>query len=204
MKNKIDYSKLQLEEKKIFVEGDKVMKNQLFVGENQLNFVSLVEVGLLQLREDAIEPRYEHDEYGNSGMDLFAAAIAIKEDGEWKEFDSLELAPGETALVKTGFAMEIPYGLELQVRPTSGNSLKTKMRVANSPGTIDASYRGEIGVIVENIGDINILLTKHAKVAQGVLCPVFHAKFKKKTKLSETSRGKDGYGSTGTINKEEK
>lgn len=197
----VNYNELQLEEKKLFIQGDKVMERSSIKIDTKFNLVSLVNVGLLQLREDAIEPKYEHDEYGNSGMDLFAAAIAIKEEGQWKEYTELELAPGETALVKTGFAMEIPYGIELQIRPTSGNSLKTKLRVANSPGTIDASYRGEIGIIVENIGSTNILLKKNAKVAQGVLCPVLHANFIRKTQLSETSRGADGYGSTGTINK---
>lgn len=200
MENKIDYNRLQIAEKNIFNEGEIAMERPtLRIAPHEINLVSLVNVGLLQLREDAIEPKYAHDTYGNSGMDLFAAAIAVKEDGKWVEYDALELAPGETCLVKTGFAMEIPNGIELQIRPTSGNSLKTKMRVANSPGTIDASYRDEIGVIIENIGSINILLNKHAKVAQGVLCPVLHANFIRKDKLSETERGKDGFGSTGTI-----
>ena len=163
------------------------------------SFVNVVDVEIVQLRENAKMPTYEHGEYSNSGMDLYAAAVAFKEHGKWKDYQGGDVAPGETVLVKTGFAMAIPEGLELQIRPTSGNSLKTKMRIANSPGTIDASYRGEIGIIVENIGDINIAIHPGAKIAQGVLCPVYHAKFKVVNALSKTDRGTDGYGSTGTL-----
>ena len=137
-------------------------------------------------------------------MDLYAAAITFMKDGKFEEYAGGDIAPGETAIIKTGFAMAIPKGLELQVRPTSGNSLKTKLRIANSPGTVDASFRGEIGIIVENIGDTNITIHPGAKVAQGVICPVFHAILEEADDLDETSRGANGYGSTGTINKEDK
>ena len=200
----MDLQELQLRDKNLFVDGGIVMEKKietLSLADIKPNFVKVVDVEIVQLREDAKLPTYEHGNFDNSGMDLYAAAVAFKEDGEWKEYQGGDIAPGETVLVKTGFAMAIPQGLELQIRPTSGNSLKTKMRVANSPGTIDASYRGEIGIIIENIGDINITLHQGAKVAQGVLCPVYHASFKMVDKLDETSRGKDGYGSTGTINK---
>lgn len=203
----MDLQELQLRDKNLFIDGGIVMENKiqtLSLTDIKPNFVKVVDVEIVQLREDAKLPTYEHGNFDNSGMDLYAAAVAFKEDGEWKEYQGGDIAPGETVLVKTGFAMAIPQGLELQIRPTSGNSLETKLRIANSPGTIDASYRGEIGIIVENIGDTNITIHPGAKVAQGVICPVYHANFKMVDKLDETSRGANGYGSTGTINKETK
>ena len=187
--------------KKLFTEQE---KNIAIGANNKFNFVNQVPVKIKRLRENAILPKYEHGSFDNSGMDLYAAAIAFLKDGKFEEYAGGDIAPGETAIIKTGLAMAIPKGLELQVRPTSGNSLKTKLRVANSPGTVDASYRGEIGIIVENIGDINITIHPGAKVAQGVICPVFHAILEEVDNLDETSRGAKGYGSTGTINKENK
>lgn len=172
--------------------------------DSDFRFVNQVPVKIKRLRDNAITPKYEHGDFDNSGMDLYAAAIAFMKDGKFEEYAGGDIAPGETAIIKTGFAMAIPKGLELQVRPTSGNSLKTKLRIANSPGTVDASFRGEIGIIVENIGDTNITIHPGAKVAQGVICPVFHAILEEADDLDETSRGANGYGSTGTINKEDK
>ena len=167
-------------------------------------FINKIPVKIKRLRDNAITPKYEHGDFDNSGMDLYAAAITFMKDGKFEEYAGGDIAPGETAIIKTGFAMAIPKGLELQVRPTSGNSLKTKLRIANSPGTVDASFRGEIGIIVENIGDTNITIHPGAKVAQGVICPVFHAILEEVDDLDETSRGANGYGSTGTLNKEKK
>lgn len=192
----------------IFTEQEKnIITNSVIAArtlDSDFRFVNQVPVKIKRLRDNAITPKYEHGDFDNSGMDLYAAAIAFMKDGKFEEYAGGDIAPGETAIIKTGFAMAIPKGLELQVRPTSGNSLKTKLRIANSPGTVDASYRGEIGIIVENIGDTNITIHPGAKVAQGVICPVYHANFKMVDKLDETSRGANGYGSTGTINKEDK
>ena len=192
----------------IFTEQEKnIITNSVIAAptlDSDFRFVNQVPVKVKRLRENAILPKYEHDNFDNSGMDLYAAAITFIKDDEFKEYAGGDIAPGETAIVKTGFAMAIPRGLELQVRPTSGNSLKTKLRIANSPGTVDASFRGEIGIIVENIGDTNITIHPGAKVAQGVICPVFHAILEEVNNLDETSRGTNGYGSTGTINKENK
>ena len=96
-----------------------------------------IDVQMKKLREDAIMPNYAHG-MEDSGMDVYAAAIAVKENGKWNEYDNYMLDPNETVLVKTGFAAAIPLGTEFQARPTSGNSLKTMLRVANAPGTIDA------------------------------------------------------------------
>ena len=192
----------------IFTEQEKnIITNSVIAAptlDSDFRFVNQVPVKIKRLRDNAITPKYEHGDFDNSGMDLYAAAIAFMKDGKFEEYAGGDIAPGETAIIKTGFAMAIPKGLELQVRPTSGNSLKTKLRIANSPGTVDASFRGEIGIIVENIGDTNITIHPGAKVAQGVICPVFHAILEEADDLDETSRGANGYGSRGTINKEDK
>lgn len=101
-----------------------------------LNANKNVDVRIKKLRNDAVIPKYTRD--GDAGFDLVAVEDVIIE-------------PGETKLVKTGVAMAIPEGYELQVRPRSGVSLKTKLRISNSPGTIDSNYRGEIGVIIDNL-----------------------------------------------------
>lgn len=150
------------------------------------------------LRDDVIIPNYAHG-VEDSGMDLYTAAIAVKVNGEWVESDEYTLSPNETVLVKTGIAAAAPIGTELQVRPTSGNSLKTMLRVANAPGTIDAGYRNEIGVIITNTGTTNVTISKNDKIAQMVLVPILHADIQVVDELPTSDRGLDGYGSTGTI-----
>lgn len=160
---------------------------------------NIIDVESIQVRNNAKELKYAHG-FEDSGVDVYIAAISKKIDGKWCEFLNYTLMPGETVLVKTGWKLKVPSGYEFQVRPTSGNSLKTKMRIANSPGTIDSGYEDEIGVIVENIGNNTIELKEGNKVAQLVLATVIHAKFKKVEEFSNSSiRGLDGYGSTGTI-----
>lgn len=163
-----------------------------------INGVMTVDMAVKRLREDAILPSYAHG-MEDSGMDVFAAAIAAKENGQWVEHDNYTLSSNETVLVKTGFATAIPLGTELQARPTSGNSLKTMLRVANAPGTIDAGYRNEIGIIMTNTGTEEVTIHKNDKVAQLVLCPVIHARISEVEELPESIRGLNGYGSTGTI-----
>lgn len=150
------------------------------------------------LREDVVMPNYAHG-VEDSGMDLYAAAVAVKVEGKWVESDEYTLSPNETVLVKTGIAAAAPIGTELQVRPTSGNSLKTMLRVANAPGTIDAGYRNEIGVIITNTGTTNVTINKNDKIAQMVLVPILHADIEVVDELPSSDRGLDGYGSTGTI-----
>lgn len=157
-----------------------------------------IDVPVKQLREDAILPKYAHG-YEDSGMDVFVCKIAVKVEGEWEEYTKYKLAPNETVLVKIGWAFAVPTHYELQARPTSGNSLKTMLRVANSPGTIDAGYRGEVGIILTNTGDEYVSIHQSDKVAQLVLCPVYHADLSIVDELPEANRGEDGYGSTGTI-----
>lgn len=160
--------------------------------------VNNINVYAQKLREDAIMPNYAHGT-GDSGMDVYAAAIDVKENGKWNEYDNYMLDSNETVLVKIGYAFAIPEGTELQVRPTSGNSLKTLIRVANAPGTIDASFRGEVGVIITNTGEDPITIHHGDKIAQLVLCPVLHASINTVDTLPESVRGTNGWGSTGTI-----
>lgn len=103
----------------------------------------------------------------------------------------------QTKVLPTGLSVEIPVGYEIQIRPRSGTSLKTKLRITNSPGTIDADYRGEVGIIVENTGSEVIVLKKGDRIAQGVLTAVEQAEWYISSKLSETERGAGGFGSTG-------
>lgn len=158
-----------------------------------------IDVEAIKVRTNAKELRYAHG-IEDSGMDVFVSMISCKLDGNWCDFFSYTLKPNETVIVKTGWKLKVPCGYEVQVRPTSGNSLKTKLRIANSPGTIDAGYEDEIGVIVENIGDKPINLFEGSKIAQLVVAPIVHAKINLvDTFSSNSNRGLDGYGSTGTL-----
>jgi deoxyuridine 5'-triphosphate nucleotidohydrolase len=122
-----------------------------------------------------------------AGMDLLAAVTA-----------DLLLAPGARAVVPTGIAIAVPPGFEAQVRARSGLALKQGLMVPNGPGTIDADYRGEVGVIVANIGDAPIVITRGMRIAQLVLAPVARAAWDEVETLPPTQRGAGGFGSTGT------
>jgi dUTP pyrophosphatase len=135
-----------------------------------------------KLNQDAQIPKYATP--GSAGFDL--AAI-----------QQIEIAPGETELVKTGLAVAVPHGFELQVRPRSGTSLKTGLRVANAPGTVDSDYRGEVCVIMTNIGNTTQIINAGDRIAQGVICPVYQIEFEETDTLDDTQRGSNGFGSTG-------
>ena len=124
---------------------------------------------------------------GAAGMDLLAAVTA-----------PVTIAPGARALIPTGLQVALPMGHELQVRPRSGLALKNGILVANSPGTIDEDYRGEIGIILLNAGDAPFTVERGMRVAQAVLAPVTRAAWAEVDTLPETSRGVGGFGSTGT------
>jgi dUTP pyrophosphatase len=108
------------------------------------------------------------------------------------------LAPGERQLIPTGFCMALPAGYEAQVRPRSGLALRNGITVLNSPGTIDADYRGEVGVLLINHGSEPFTVNRGDRFAQMVLAPVTQGTFEIVTELNETERGAGGYGSTGT------
>ena len=142
-----------------------------------------LEIPVQRLNEGAAIPAYAHD--GDAGVDLYAAADLI-------------VRPGERALVPTGLKMAIPYGYEGQVRPKSGLALKHGITVLNTPGTVDAPYRGEVGVIVINHDPKSAYEVKKGdKIAQMVFNKVERAVFSEVSGLEATSRGSGGYGSTG-------
>ena len=108
------------------------------------------------------------------------------------------IKPNETLIFKTGLTMACGEDEEIQVRPRSGISCKTKLRVANTPGTIDADYRGEIGIIIDNIGTTEAFVPYEERIAQIVICPVIRPEIVEVEELDDTDRGANGYGSTGT------
>lgn len=112
--------------------------------------------------------------------------------------NELVLEPGESCLVPTGLKLAIPKGFEVQVRPRSGLALKHQITVLNTPGTIDADYRGEVGVILINHGKKTFVVTPGMRIAQLVLAPVCKAVFVREEMLAVTSRGEGGFGHTGT------
>lgn len=133
-------------------------------------------------------PLPEYQTAHAAGMDLLAAVA----DGE-----PLTLAPGQRALVPTGLVMELPEGFEAQVRPRSGLALKHGVTVLNSPGTIDADYRGEVKVLLINHGDAAFPIERGSRIAQMVVQPVARATLELAVELSESGRGAGGFGSTG-------
>jgi dUTP pyrophosphatase len=125
---------------------------------------------------------------GAAGLDLMAAIPA---------HTRLVIEPGARELVPTGLTLELPQGYEAQVRPRSGLALKSGVTVLNSPGTVDSDYRGEVGVILINLGAEPFEITRGARIAQMVIAPVTQAQLIEVSEISETSRGAGGFGSTG-------
>ncbi|APO73210.1 deoxyuridine 5'-triphosphate nucleotidohydrolase [Rhizobium etli 8C-3] len=131
-------------------------------------------------------PSYETS--GAAGMDI-RAAVAVNEP--------MTLAPGNRALVPTGFIFEIPDGYEAQVRPRSGLAFKHGITCLNTPGTIDSDYRGEVKVLLVNLGNEPFEITRGMRIAQVVIAPVTQARVAEVTESSTTARGAGGFGSTG-------
>lgn len=113
------------------------------------------------------------------------------------EGGTMTLAPGARALVPTGLSMEIPAGFEIQARPRSGLAIKQGITLLNTPGTIDADYRGEVKIIIINLGQESVVIRDQDRIAQLVLCPVLQADFELVDVLGESERGHGGFGSTG-------
>ena len=111
--------------------------------------------------------------------------------------ESIVLTPGSSTLVPTGLKFAIPEGYEIQVRPRSGLALKNQITVLNTPGTIDADYRGEVGVILINHGKNDFVIEPEMRIAQLIVAPVVQANFYIANELSETCRGAGGFGHTG-------
>lgn len=135
-----------------------------------------------RIHPDAVLPAYAHP--SDAGMDV-------------RSVDDMTLAPGKRALVHTGLVMLLPPMFEAQVRPRSGLALKAGVTVLNSPGTIDSGYRGEVGVILINLGDTDFVIKKGDKIAQIVIAPVTQPEVVETAEIDETDRGAGGFGSTG-------
>ena len=151
-----------------------------FMAENQ------VKIKIKKLSPEAIIPHYVHE--GDAGMDVYS-------------IEDLTLNVGDIKLVKTGLCFEVPRGYEIQVRPKSGLALKNGITLTNSPGTLDSGYRGELGVIMQNLGKLAHEIKKGEKIAQLVLAKYEGAQIIEVTDLSETTRGEGGFGSTGLTKK---
>lgn len=149
-----------------------------------------VQVKLQQLPHGKDLPLPEYATSQSAGVDLMAAIDA-----------DIVLKPMQRALVPTGIAIALPAGFEAQVRPRSGLALKNGIGVVNSPGTIDADYRGEIKVILINFGEENFTVTRGARIAQMVIAPVCQVAWQQAESLDETARSAGGFGSTGVAAK---
>ena len=111
---------------------------------------------------------------------------------------NINLEPGKSIVISTGLSVAIPQGFEIQIRPRSGLAVKKKISVLNTPGTIDADYRGEIKVILINLGNNPFLIENGLRIAQMVVCPIIKAQLVEVKDLDSTIRGQGGFGSTGT------
>ena len=143
-----------------------------------------IDIRLKRLENGADLPVPEYETTGSAGMDVRSATAMIIE-------------PGNRAIVPTGFAMAIPDGYEVQVRPRSGLAIKKGISLPNTPGTIDSDYRGELGVILINHGEEDFVIERGDRIAQLVVAPVQRAKMVLVDELDETNRGAGGFGSTG-------
>lgn len=137
-----------------------------------------------RLRDDVEVPRYMSE--GAAGLDL-AAAIDKQ----------ITIKPMARVAVSTGLAFAIPMGFEGQVRPRSGAAFKQGLTVVNAPGTIDSDYRGEVKVLLVNLSDKEVFISKGDRIAQMVIAPVVQCQLEEVTALSDTQRGEGGFGSTG-------
>jgi len=143
-----------------------------------------IEIPVKRLEHAGDLPLPTYETTGSAGMDVRAAEV-------------LTIAPGKRGLVGTGFAFAIPEGYEVQVRPRSGLALKKGISVLNTPGTIDSDYRGEIKVIIANLGDDDFTIEIGDRIAQIIVAPVQRGNLFEVEDLDETARGSGGFGSTG-------
>ena len=144
----------------------------------------MTKVLIKRLSKDIELPKYETN--SSSGMDL--SANIEKE---------IKIEPGKISIIPTGISVAIPKNFEIQIRPRSGLAAKSQVSVLNSPGTIDADYRGELKVILINLSNKTFVVKKGARIAQMVLCPIVRVVFKEVDSLDITGRGAGGFGSTG-------
>ena len=147
-----------------------------------------VTVAVKRLENGAGLPLPSYATTDSAGADLYAAI-----EGKVK------IKPRARALIPTGLAIQLPTGYEAQIRPRSGLAVNNGITLLNSPGTIDADFRGEIGVIIINFGDEPFSIERGMRIAQMIIAPVTTAIWQEVSELNDSSRGKRGFGSTGTI-----
>ena len=143
----------------------------------------MVKLLIKKLQNNIILPEYKTD--GSSGMDLMANVE-----------QTVKILPGEKKIISTGVMVAIPKQYEIQIRPRSGIAAKNGMSVLNTPGTIDSDYRGEIKVILINLGKDIFEIKKNDRIAQMIVCPIIKVELEEVESLPETVRGKGGFGST--------
>ena len=148
--------------------------------------MSLVKVDVVQLPHAADLPLPEYATVQSAAVDLLAAVT-----------EGVVLAPGARTLIPTGLAIALPDGYEAQVRPRSGLALKNGITLLNTPGTIDADYRGEIGIILTNLGEEDFTVERGMRIAQMLIAPVTRLTWNSVSSLDESDRGSGGFGSTG-------
>jgi len=151
--------------------------------------VSNTEVLMMRLPHSEGLPLPSYQTGGAAGLDLLAAIPAAA---------PLTLAPGGRALVPTGIAIAIPQGYEAQVRPRSGLAARHGLTILNAPGTIDSDYRGEIQIVLANLGTEEVTITRGMRIAQLVIAPVVRGHILEVASLDKTKRGSGGFGSTGS------
>jgi dUTP pyrophosphatase len=151
--------------------------------------MSVIEVRVMRLAhgDDLALPSYQSEHA--AGLDLLAAVPSAA---------PVTLAPGARVLVPTGLAIALPEGYEAQVRPRSGLAARHGLTILNAPGTIDADYRGEIQVLLVNLGSESVVVSRGMRIAQLVIAPVVRAHIAETASLEKTSRGSGGFGSTGS------
>jgi len=143
----------------------------------------MVKLLIKKLHKNIILPEYKTD--GSSGMDLMANVE-----------QTVKILPGEKKIISTGIIVAIPEQYEIQIRPRSGLAAKNGISVLNTPGTIDSDYRGEIKVILINLGKDIFQINKNDRIAQMIVCPIIKVELKEVESLPETARGEGGFGST--------
>jgi len=145
----------------------------------------MVKILIKKLQKNILLPEYKTE--GSSGLDLLACIE-----------NQIQLKPREKKLIPTGIAVAIPNDFEIQIRPRSGLAAKNGITVLNTPGTIDADYRGEIKVILINLSDKIFTINKNDRIAQMVICPIIKGILEEVDELPKTIRGSGGFGSTGS------
>ena len=152
--------------------------------------MSAVKVDVVQLPHAADLPLPEYATVQSAAVDLLAAVT-----------EGVVLAPGARTLIPTGLAIALPDGYEAQVRPRSGLALKNGITLLNTPGTIDADYRGEIGIILTNLGQEDFTVERGMRIAQMLIAPVTRLTWNAVSSLDKSERGSGGFGSTGVTTK---